>query len=360
MRRVFGRRLRSGDLRASIAGFWLWWSGSGAHDVAAALDAGEPERVEPELSARVERIHPGLAWELSKGTTARHQLVVTAAGDPHLRATARRWLHASPVENQTWEFRDTRQPADIDGMVLTLADAAVSFDEALVGAHVQQAQVDVTLFHPAMSDLDDDTRMEVAFLLLDSTLGEAAVETWLGVIEPVTQIPSHPMSLRTLRSVVAETERETTQGDGVYSMLQATTRHGPLLAMVRQPMRPMIAPQLDTHVQVTVPYHARNGSGLPTAETLGELRALEDHLLRLVGDGARLVVHETCNGERRMHIYVDGATPAAAQIEAGVRGWENGKVKVRSKHDPAWEQISRFRHAVPRDDDGTGQDQPAD
>ncbi|HRC42261.1 MAG TPA: hypothetical protein PLK69_12160, partial [Tetrasphaera sp.] len=82
---------------AGIAAFWAWWSDGGAERTQEFV-AGEVEHdLAAEIAPLVAAIHPGLQWELALGERSRHTFVVTAAGDPALRATARAWLRAAPA-----------------------------------------------------------------------------------------------------------------------------------------------------------------------------------------------------------------------------------------------------------------------
>ena len=43
--------------------------------------------------------------------------------------------------------------------------------------------LDVRLWHPRFAEVDEQTRMQAAFLYLDHLLGEDDVERWIGAIE---------------------------------------------------------------------------------------------------------------------------------------------------------------------------------
>ncbi|MFV0458707.1 MAG: DUF695 domain-containing protein [Actinomycetales bacterium] len=346
--RFFGRRERpaSGPNPAAAREFWGWWRDQGRETVTSELTADRLAELEPLLSQRVQAIHPELSWELSRGGHAEHALVITAAGDPALRPTARRWLQHAPPADATWEFHDTRQPCDVDGLTLSFHDVDIHLGDTVVGTESTPALVHVQVFNPGLLRLDARASLEAAFLTLDSALGEEATETWLGEVSVVRERPPNGMSLTTLRGVVAELAREVTSGDGLLSMLEARTRKGPLLAMVREPLRPMIAPHLDTHVLVSVPFTTRGSSGMPTDEGLEHLQAFEEHLTTLAGDSGRWVGVETCAGVRRIHFYADSSTPVVAQIDAGVAGWTDGRVTVKAEHDPGWDNVADLRAAT--------------
>jgi hypothetical protein len=105
----------------------------------------------------------------------------------------------------------------------------------------------------------------------------------------------------------------------------------------------MTAPHLDTYVPVVVPYAERTDEGLPGPGSLTELRGLEDHLRERLGGSGRVVAHQSHDGVRVLHLYVDGTTPALEQVRAAVRGWEQGPVEVSAQPDPAWDAVRHLR-----------------
>jgi hypothetical protein len=122
--------------------------------------------------------------------------------------------------------------------------------------------------------------------------------------------------------------------------MEGTTADGHrLVATAMVPLRSVQLPHLDTHVAVSVPYKAAREDGLPLDETLSHLRDFEDHLTDRLGDSGRLLAHETAAGHRILHYYVDGTTPAAAQVEAAIAGWPDGRVTVNVSTDAGWEGV---------------------
>ncbi|MGN6636586.1 MAG: hypothetical protein ACTHJ6_14170, partial [Oryzihumus sp.] len=180
------------------------------------------------------------------------------------------------------------------------------------------------MHHPAWSDLDPQTRTQAAFLLLDTVLGEAAVETWLGEVSAAELEPLDAIPLTGLRSVVHSLEEHHLGADGepTWAMLEGAGPTGrPGLAVTQVPLRSAMAPHLDTHVAVVVPYTDTTEQGLPGAECLPRLRSHEEQHTHPVGPSGRLVAHESHEGVRVLHLYVDGTTPSAEQVRAAVSGW---------------------------------------
>jgi hypothetical protein len=350
---LFSRWRSSSDLAARAAAvdaFWAWWRGEGALTMAAAIEADAPDRVIEEIGSRVEAIHPELEWELAPGRDAAHLLVVTAAGDPELRAVARRWRRAAPVPDPSWEYSDLR-PAAVDPWALTVTlepdGVPLAAADVLVSARVSGTEIDVGLFHPAFPDLSgDDARLRAAALLLVEILGEHALETWVGTVAALSMSPLDPIPLPTLPDVVRQLRDLHTDEDGapVRGLLEGTDARGnPVVAIAQLPLKAATAPHLDTHVQVAVPYADQEENGLPGAGSHELLRRLEDHLTERMGDSGRIVASQSHGGVRVLHLYVDGATPAAEQVRAAVSGWEQGVVRIRVDHDPAWDGVSHLR-----------------
>src|SRR6266545_1399463 len=343
---LFRRAARTPDPAAGIEAFWRWWAAEGAALTAGSIADGDPERMVAQLSERVHAVHPGLAWELGAGSTSRHLLVVSPEGDASVRPVARRWLRAAPAPDQTWEYADLRQPAlDVTSIVLGIGDRKLAFRDLRVSARRTGHPFDVVLDHPAYPDLPEEARNQVAFLALDATLGEADTELWVGRVTTSTAPPLDAFGIDGLRVVVRDLKAELLDGEGGprWALLTAETDTGPLLAMTQIPLSPLLSPDLDRHVAVRVPYAGRTPEGLPEPESLDALRRFEDHLLERLGGSGSLVAHESHQGSRTLHFYVDSTTPAAAQLTAAVTGWPDGKVAVEATDDPGWVKVAHLR-----------------
>jgi hypothetical protein len=335
--------------RAAIAAFWSWWLAEG-RGLATGSIAGEVSTTDfVSATARAVRaVHPDLAWETSAGTTSRHALTVTAAGAPELRAPARRLRRAAPAADQLWQFSDVRLPSPGDLATERIQTAGRTFviGEATVDARVRGLAIDVSVHHPQFAGLDEGQRLVVTFLLLDSVLGEEAVEIWLGEVS-ASELPAlDPVPIGGLRSVVRDLAGDHTgpEGQPHFAVLQGTGPTGsPVLVLARIPLRPATAPQFDTYVGVAVPYVDRTPEGLPGPGSLDALRALEDHVAQRIGGSGQVVAVQSHEGLRILHLYVDGTTPAADQVAAAVRGWDQGPVELESQPDPAWSAVGHLR-----------------
>ena len=346
-------RRRSSPARAgasqveTITRFWSWWQEQGARETAQAIDDGAPERVAAQLSAHVDAIDPGLAWELGPGTGSGHVLVVTCEGDPALRAVARRWRRASPAADAVWQYADSRPPvADPAATVLTLGDTELDLVSAIALARVSGADLDVAVYHPAFVAMPDEERRLATFLMLDTVLGESAMETWVGTVAVAAEPPLDPVPLIGLRAVIRELISRfiDEQGEPTWVLMRGTTPEGdPVLASAKVPLRAAVAPQLDTHVGLAVSFADVTPDGLPGPGSLKSLRDLEEHLNGRLGGSGRIVAHQTHGGVRIFHLYVDGTTPAVEQLRAAIVGWDQGNVSVGVQPDPGWELVRHLR-----------------
>ncbi len=342
---IFGRREGATKALPAIREFWAWWDEQGARACASAVGDSASEALKA-LADRVRSIDDGLAWEIEPGSESAHVLVVSPDGDPALRATARRWLTAAPDVDLVWSYADSRQPVgELAGARITVGTETLALDDVSVGVHRGACRLDVTLYHPAIKGLGEQERMRLAFLALDAAIGEEATETWIGELTPAEQSPLDGFGLSGLRATVRDLREEFTGDDGqpTWLVLQGDTPYGPLLASTQVPLAAAWAPRLDTHIGVSVPYAEKEDSGQPAARSLGNLRALEDHIVARLGGQGRLVAHETTRGVRLLHLYVDGGTPAVDQVKAAVQAWEEGKVRVRAESDPGWSQVQHLR-----------------
>ena len=172
------------------------------------------------------------------------------------------------------------------------------------------------------------------------------METWVGQVRTTAVQPLDAVPLSGLRAVVRQLREQWTdeEGNPAWVLMQGRTKDGGvLLASSIVPLRPSLAPHLDTHVAVAVPFTDRTEQGLPGPGSLQALRDLEDHLSQRLGGSGRLVAHETRAGTRVLHCYVDGTTPAAEQLKAAVGGWGQGRVRIEAAGDPGWDRVRHLR-----------------
>jgi hypothetical protein len=323
------------------AAFWAWWADTRDRLDEAIRRSEVGDALVADIGDHVEALPPGgLAWELTPGEEARHALVVTAGGDPELRAAAERWRRSAPPADATWEYRSTR-PASLDAMesALTFDGVEVDLAELTVTWEVDERrrEVDVRVHHPAFSEGGEELRNQVTFLALDWLLGEEDVERFVGAIEPVADPPPGARPLRELAPVVAGLDADAAD----WVILEARPEGRPptmVSAMAR--LKPVDHPLLDTHAAVVAQYETEHPDGYPDGDELTRLRELEDGLDAALGDDGRLVAHASSEGTRVLHAYFDGESAAGERLErwAAERG-----VALDVRRDPAWDAVRHFR-----------------
>lgn len=342
---LFGRRPkpRTPDAqKAAISAFWTWWA-SNAQSIADSIPTGELERFVKPMSARVHAIDPGLAWEFGAGTSSRHQLTVTAEGDPRLRRTARQWLRQAPSSDQLWSFHDMRQASGLN-TTLQLNDATLLLSEITVTAIPVGSGLNVTMHHPVFATLSEPMQAQISALALDAALGEEAVELWIGTIEYTPIATADAIPLGELSEVVSGVISEfMPQGEMAWALLRGTGPRGVVQVQCLTRLASVQSPDFDQHVAITVPFSDITDEGLAGVEALEELRAFSAHLDEIVGGSGRLVAEETSGGVRLLHYYVDSTTPAAEQLQVATRGWRHGAVELATSLDPAWHDVAAFR-----------------
>jgi hypothetical protein len=331
----------------AINRFWSWWKAKGARDAAAAIAAGTPERMFAPLAKHLTSIHPSLIWEFGVGPDGQQILVVTSDGEPALRAITSRWRQAAPPADEVWAYSCARLPvADPAASVLTLGAAQIDVTSVAVTPEVSRSHVDVTMYHPGFALLPSDQHMATAFMLLDTVLGEAAVDSWVGTVTAGLEPPSDLVPLVDLPTVVSDLEAELTdaQGERPWLVTRSTTESGaPRLSSAQVPLRAASAPHLDTYVDVSVEFSEWTTGGLPAPASLKRLREFQDFVSSRLGDGGRVVAHETREGIRTLHVYVDSTTSALKQVREAIKGWTQGSVSVTEKLDPAWDNVKHLR-----------------
>jgi hypothetical protein len=337
---MFGRR-KTKDSRAAIVEFWVWWDKARPR-VAAAISDGSMERLTDELSERVSAIHDDLQWELSPGRATAHSLVVAPGGDAKLRATVARWLASAPSADGLFEYYGSRQPDDsVFTATMQMGDHDLDLSELRFAFTVgdDAYDIDVSVFHPGMSTLPEGARQQLSFLALDWALGEDQVEVWIGRIEHQLQPSANLRSPAALRAAVAEMAAK--HAEPAYVMLGGETARGPLMATVQVPLRSARWPRFDTHIAVTAKFPARD-NGFPTEESLDLLREMEDRVETVLSGDGVVVGHETCDGSRTIHVYVDGATQASDAVADAVR---SGPLRAKADvtYDPGFERLSHLR-----------------
>jgi hypothetical protein len=193
---------------AAVA-FWREWFEL-LPTVSAALGDGEPHRVEGEIGALVAAMHPDLDFSLERGHRAIYALVITSQEDPKLRPYTDAWISAAPPEDMIWEYHDSVPPVpDPTQVTINLGARRIRLADVRVVAQVSDGLVDVAVYHPEFTNLDDAARQTMTFLPLDVTLGERLAGERLGRVETASTEPAGTIGLLEFRDLVRAIDGDT-------------------------------------------------------------------------------------------------------------------------------------------------------
>ena len=173
--------------RERVYEFWNWFPGQ-ADQLTAAVKSDNPKDSLESFFEDVRAKIGGLAWAFGPGSTDDTlSFTVTGEGEKSRQLLAQHWLD-SAVPVSGWDFYCSRQatPAEhLEGIKIEVGDACVDTTTMLIGTKVDDENqvIDLQAWHPAFEKLDDNGRYNIAFLLLDESLGEYGTQTKLGTIE---------------------------------------------------------------------------------------------------------------------------------------------------------------------------------
>jgi hypothetical protein len=184
--------------------FWRGWA-SLLPELSASLGDGESHRLEAELGALVAGLHPDLTFALERGHIAMYALVVSGQEDPRLRPYTDAWIAAAPPSDMVFEFHDSVPPVpDPTAVTINLGEHKLALADYRIVAQVDGDVVDVAVYHPLLSDLEEQARQTMTFLPLDVTLGERLAAERLRRVETASLEPADTISLLEFRSLVRE------------------------------------------------------------------------------------------------------------------------------------------------------------
>ncbi len=336
------------DPNVGTWGFWKWWNAEGADQLAEALDeeGADATSAKERLARRVAEIDPRLTWSIHPGTKANHRLVVSANGNPEMLFIARRWLRRAADPTTSWEYGDQRPAVrQLVGHSIDVDGIEVDLDECTVSWARRGDWLDVRLHHPVFAGQLDEINTRIAKQILESAVGERDAGLWIGRVAYPRDGAPLVAPLDAVRAAVRDLRAELTDEVGkprwvTFSGMSNGRRV--TAAALAKPM-PTLAPQLDRHVGVVVPFIDLTDGGEPSPAALAVLDDIVSGLEEALGRSALLVAHETARGTRTLHFYVDSLTTAGEQIKASFVTWRQGKVKSQVAADPYWSIIGHLR-----------------
>jgi len=181
--------------------FWSWFR---EHSAELSAFETDRERVFEGLRAALQRVAPGLCFEIGSIEGGARDLVVSADGNRKLFPAVEALVAAAPGL-PGWRIVPFR-PRAKEGCSIQLGNVMLATDD-LWFASRQKAPgqpIDLWLHIPGFVNPEDKSRKQAAYILLDSVIGEYDTEMKLGGIG-FRVLPADPATagLRPLRELTA-------------------------------------------------------------------------------------------------------------------------------------------------------------
>lgn len=322
-----------------FSAFWAFWR---EHEVALfeGVQAGLDEALIGAVSAQVNALHQGLGWEFGPGEGGL-SFALKTGGDPAQRRVARAWMASAPVFER-WQFFDAIPPGPIEqiqNFALRFGEQNITFSELRfqLDAEEDRQRVHVKGFHPALVGAAQEHQLSVLFTVLDTTLGEAAVELWLGAIEVVEAPLEEGLDLPGLRSTIdAQGARWRAAGEA-WATARGMNRETdmPTLFTLNLSAKRWDHPLLDTYFELVLSYPARE-DGLPSPSDYEALMDLDERVCEALPDAVLHLGSRMGEGQRVLFGYVDGQdTDGLRAAAVQCLGSDMG---LRLERDPRWEK----------------------
>lgn len=327
-----------------IDAFWHWWARA-SDELAASYDSGKglsDEQID-EISSCVHSIDEGLAWETGPGVQSRHSFALSSDGNPALRVLTQRWLARAPQRSAAWEYYPARQASGADPKsTLRINGNEFDFSEFRLSLERDEtrAVIHVGVYHPVFAQIDEDARSQPAYLFLDDALGEDAVESWVGSIDILTELPSPAATSGALKEEVLSLK--TDWDDEQVTGMEGERGGKRIVALARLGLKRLDHLFHDHHWSLSFTFNEPGEAGLGTTDENTELNALEDAIIETLGPRIIWIGHENCGGERVIHFHA--AADAAMQDElmkicAAHGEWDP---VLGVEPDPAWEILRKY------------------
>ena len=177
--------------------FWDWFP-TVADEFLESAKAGTLQDLIPKYQQTMHDHLGGLSWVFGPGENDGNlSFTVTGEGRKPRQLLSHYWLsHEVPIDG--WEFYSSRQASpmeDLTGIQIQVGDATIDADSMQVELRVddEEERVHLKAWHPALEQLDESSRYQIMFLLLDEALGEFGTQMKLGDLS--FSQPKSPISL---------------------------------------------------------------------------------------------------------------------------------------------------------------------
>jgi hypothetical protein len=187
-------RANQAALRAQIDAWWKEFAKQA--DRLGLVFSGEEEwDVAGWMDTHLQSIHPEIMWEFGPAVEHDgHRLVITPEGSRHLRPLVNE-IGARAPKIEGWEFYTRRlEEQDFEELQPTLdarAPCNVSGGKVMLTA-TETRKIDCTFYFPNEQELSSEEQAGPALIALETLVGEAFLDEWIGNINAIDQLPAKP------------------------------------------------------------------------------------------------------------------------------------------------------------------------
>lgn len=187
--------------------FWDWYE-QVASRFYETIEQRNCERLQPEVSEKVDELGPGFAWVFGPGKEKGHSFTLSGEGVLHRQLLAQYWLSRAP-NLLGWTFHSERQPGPTDGIKIEIDNKKFNPIEFWITPIIDEEsqKIDITAWHPLFNRLTQEEQFRVLFLFLDEVLGEFGTGQWIGEINLNDKKLPDAFPLKELSGFIANLER---------------------------------------------------------------------------------------------------------------------------------------------------------
>jgi len=194
-------------LETACTEFWDWFVAN-ATNLRSLLESGQTERLEQEISPRVDKVDPEIAWEVGRDEAGQASITLTAEGNPRLRAIVE-CLFRNRKSIPDWTVYSYRQPKTRSALEALLRSQGydLNLEDVFVSPAIAPSKhrVDVTVVSPELASVEPDSeRTRVTFFILDGLLGEDLVEGLIGSVEVAATKEKKAMPITKMQGFLKE------------------------------------------------------------------------------------------------------------------------------------------------------------
>jgi len=166
-----------------VTEFWRWFVATES-PLKALYSAGQFEPLAEQMNRELDRVDPGLAWEIGAGRTRPYLLTISGEGNLELREKAERLLERAP-RLKDWEFYSSR-PARVAPAAVRLPESGQRFETStwtfVPSERSDEGRLDLVIVDEHLARSGRESALKAVSIYLDQLLGEDTVEAWIGMV----------------------------------------------------------------------------------------------------------------------------------------------------------------------------------